>query len=170
LEPVFFIHENEGNRRMTIEPKPWKRPPAKGGRADEKMGLELDTWTLFDTGLELPPNNLPVPADIRGPATSEPSDPRRQLPIVVRRENEHLYRLMVASMLWASVEWSGSRGAWCVEDSRNRCLAHVEGILGDRGSLNAAIRLAKEMIRDGRMPTPEEVKRQMEEGRQHIQG
>jgi hypothetical protein len=168
LEPVFSLMPAKETGRMTIEPRPWKRPPARSERADEKTGLELDTWTLSDMELELPPNNLPVPADVKVPATSEASDPRRQLPIVVRRENEHLYRLTVASMLWASVEWSGSRGAWCVEDSRNRCLAHVEGILGDRGSLNAAIRLAKEMIRDGRMPTPEEVKRQLEEGHQHV--
>jgi hypothetical protein len=67
-----------------------------------------------------------------------------------------IYRLTVAGQLWASVEWSASRRRWCVEDGVDQCLAHVEHIHGGDVDAARAVRLAKAMIRDGRMPTPEE--------------
>jgi hypothetical protein len=102
-----------------------------------------------DDGFVLvPPLPPPLPTDSR--------DPRRHGVVEVRRETVSLYRLTIAGKLWASVEWSQRRRRWCIEDGVNRCLAHVEHIHGEDPDPQAAIRLAKKMIRDGRMPTPEE--------------
>jgi hypothetical protein len=43
------------------------------------------------------------------------------------------------------------------------CLLHVEHIHGQDPDPQAAIRLAKKMIRDGRMPTPEEALSRLQE-------
>jgi hypothetical protein len=67
-----------------------------------------------------------------------------------------IYRLTIGGELWAAVEWSPSRQRWCVEDAAGRCLAHVEHIHAEDVDRETAIRLAKRMIRDGRIPTPEE--------------
>lgn len=67
-----------------------------------------------------------------------------------------IYRLTVAGQLWASVGWSPARRRWCIEDGVGCCLAHVEHIHGEDPDAETAIRLAKKMIRDGRMPTPVE--------------
>jgi hypothetical protein len=87
-----------------------------------------------------------------------PPDPRRHGVIEVRYQSgpPAIYFLTVAGQLWASVEWSPRRCRWCIEDGVNRCLVHVEHIHGEDPDPQAAIRLAKKMIRDGRMPTPEE--------------
>jgi hypothetical protein len=79
------------------------------------------------------------------------------------------YALSIAGEHWAAVEWSASRQTWCVEDSSGHCLAHCEHIHGDHIDRPSAIALAKAMIRDGRMPTPEEAERQLQE-RQAFQG
>jgi hypothetical protein len=84
-----------------------------------------------------------------------PTDPRRHGVIEVRCRSG-IYRLTIAGQLWASVEWSPSRRRWCIEDGVGLCLAHVEHIHGEDPDPQAAIQLAKKMIRDGRMPTPEE--------------
>jgi hypothetical protein len=89
---------------------------------------------------------------------TDPRDPRRYGVVEVRYRSgpPAIYRLTIAGQLWASVEWSLRRRRWCIEDGINRCLAHVEHIHGEDPDPQAAIRLAKKMIRDGRMPTPEE--------------
>jgi hypothetical protein len=83
-------------------------------------------------------------------------DIRRFGDISTVRENDTVYRLIINRVLWASVEWSSGRGAWCIEDGIGRCLAHVDHIHGEEKDAQVAIRLARKMIRDGRMPTPEE--------------
>ena len=50
-------------------------------------------------------------------------DPRRERSINVRQERVGLYRLEIDSQLWASVEWSPRNSRWCIEDSRDMCLA-----------------------------------------------
>jgi hypothetical protein len=51
-----------------------------------------------------------------------------------------------------------------VHPGRGRpCLAHCDHIVGTNIDQRAAIALAKAMIRDGRMPTPEEAERQLRE-------
>jgi hypothetical protein len=99
-----------------------------------------------------------------------PLDPCRFGVIEVRFEGgpPAIYRLTVAGQLWSSVEWSPTRRRWCIEDGVNQCLAHVEHIHGEDPDPQAAIRLAKRMIRDGRMPTPEEARaalRRKDEGK-----
>jgi len=91
-------------------------------------------------------------------APSPPTDRRRHGVIEVRFRSgpPAIYRLTVAGQLWASVEWSPRRRRWCIEDGVGRCLMHVEHIHGEDPDAETAIRLAKKMIRDGRMPTPEE--------------
>ena len=61
---------------------------------------------------------------------------------------------------------SPKRRAWCVQDAAGECLSHVAHIVGQDRDPQAAIRLAKRMIVDGRMPTPEEAKAQLE--REHL--
>ncbi len=74
-----------------------------------------------------------------------------------------IYELTIGGQLWGAVEWSGKRQAWCVEDASGHCLAHCEHIHGQDIDRPTALALAKAMIRDGRMPTPEEAERQLQE-------
>jgi hypothetical protein len=143
--------------------KPWKKPapqPVEALTAEAPASEPMD--------LELPPaGNLTVPHQFEGrelEAPQAPRDPRRALPIVVEGEiPKFIYRLYILGELWASVEWSESRGRWCVEDACSQCLAHIEGICGAAPNATMAILLAKQMIRDGRMPTPEVVRARMGE-------
>jgi hypothetical protein len=92
--------------------------------------------------------------------TRHDGDPRRHGVIEVTYDSgaHAVYRLTVVGELWSSVEWSPSRKRWCIEDGVGQCLAHVEHIHGEDVDAQRAIRLAKAMIRDGRMPTPEEAR------------
>jgi hypothetical protein len=95
---------------------------------------------------------------------STDNDPRRHRVIEVRfRGSPSTYRLTIDGQLWSEVEWSASRRAWCVQDAAGHCLSHVEHIHAEDVDAEAAVRLAKRMIRDGRMPTPEEAARQLRE-------
>jgi len=76
--------------------------------------------------------------------------------VEVRRLNAETYHLTIGGELWSEVEWSSTRQAWCVQDAAGRCLTHVEHIVGQDRDVQTAIRLAKRMILDGRMPTPQE--------------
>lgn len=82
--------------------------------------------------------------------------------IEVRRINAETYHLTINRQLWSEVEWSRSRRAWCIQDAAGRCLTHVEHIVGQNVDVQTAIRLAKKMIVDGSMPTPEEALAQLE--------
>jgi len=86
------------------------------------------------------------------------NDPRRWHVIEVdyRPGPPSLYRLTVDGQLWSEVEWSASRRAWCIQDAAGHCLTHVEHIHAQDVDAQSAVRLAKKMIRDGRMPTPEQ--------------
>jgi hypothetical protein len=91
------------------------------------------------------------------------TDRRRYGVIEVRRINAETYHLTIGGRMWSEVEWSRSRRAWCVQDAAGHCLMHVEHIVGQDRDPQAAIRLAKRMIVDGRMPAPEEALRQLKE-------
>jgi hypothetical protein len=92
------------------------------------------------------------------------NDPRRYRVIEVRFQGgPPTYRLTIDGQLWSEVEWSASRRAWCIQDAAGHCLTHVEHIHAQDVDAEAAIRLAKRMIRDGRMPTPEDAEQQLEE-------
>jgi hypothetical protein len=71
--------------------------------------------------------------------------------------------LTINRKLWACVEWSPSRRTWCVQDASGRCLAHCDAIHGEHIDAYTAVQLAKAMIRDGRMPTPEDAAQQLHE-------
>ena len=90
-------------------------------------------------------------------------DPRRHRVIEVRRHGAACYHLTIDGQLWSEVEWSASRRAWCVQDAAGHCLTHVEHIHAQDSDAETAIRVAKRMIRDGRMPTPEEAAQQLHE-------
>jgi hypothetical protein len=94
------------------------------------------------------------------------TDKRRYGVIEVWRRGTEAYHLMIDGELWAEVEWSALRGAWCVQDAAGHCLTHVEHIVGQDRDPAAAIRLAKRMIVDGRMPTPEQAAQQLEQERE----
>jgi polyhydroxyalkanoate synthesis regulator phasin len=85
-------------------------------------------------------------------------DPRRQSPIVIK------WRGMIGELIldgesWGAIEWSEQKQAWCIEDAEGQCLRHKDHIRGQAAAKDAAIELAQEMIRDGRMPSPEEARR-----------
>jgi hypothetical protein len=100
--------------------------------------------------------------------TSTAIDPRRHGVIEVRFQPgpPAIYQLTIDDQLWASVEWSPRRRRWCIEDGVGRCLAHVEHIHGEDVDAANAVRLAKAMIQDGRMPTPEEANEALRRRRQ----
>jgi len=89
------------------------------------------------------------------------ADKRRYGVIEVRRINAETYWLEINGVMWAEVEWSPSRQAWCVQDAAGHCLTHVEHIVGQNRDPQAAIRLAKRMIVSGEMPSPEKAHRQL---------
>jgi hypothetical protein len=93
------------------------------------------------------------------------TDKRRYGVIEVRQVNARTYHLMINRQFWSEVEWSPSRRTWCIQDAEGRCLAHCDHIVGTNIDQRTAIALAKAMIRDGRMPTPEEAERKLR-GRQ----
>jgi hypothetical protein len=90
------------------------------------------------------------------------TDRRRYGVIECRRINAETYHLTIDGELWSEVEWSRPRQRWCIQDAAGHCLLHVEHIVGQDRDVQTAIRLAKRMIVDGRMPTPEEARRQLE--------
>jgi hypothetical protein len=74
-----------------------------------------------------------------------------------------IYTLSIAGQVWAQVEWSPTRKAWCVQDASGRCLAHCDAIHGQDVDAQTAVALARRMIVDGHMPTPEEANRTLYE-------
>jgi hypothetical protein len=96
------------------------------------------------------------------------TDRKRYGVIEVRRLNADTYRLTINGELWSEVEWSASRQRWCIQDAAGQCLIHVEHIVGQDRDVQTAIRLAKRMIVDGRMPTPEEARQQLTQERKRL--
>jgi hypothetical protein len=84
------------------------------------------------------------------------TDKRRYGVIEVRRINAETYWPEINGQMWSEVEWSRERQMWCIQDAAGHCLTHVEHIIGQDRDPQTAIRLAKRMIVDGRMPTSEE--------------
>ena len=89
------------------------------------------------------------------------NDNRRYGVIEVHRCGD-CYHLTIDGELWSEVEWSAPRQAWCIQDAAGQCLSHVEHIVGQDRDVETAIRLAKRMIIDGRMPAPEEALQQLQ--------
>lgn len=93
-----------------------------------------------------------------------PIDGRRHGVIETRfhaRGKVALYVLSISGKTWAQVEWSPSRQAWCVQDASGRCLAHCDAIHGQDIDAQTAVMLARRMIIDGRMPSPEDAASQL---------
>jgi hypothetical protein len=104
-----------------------------------------------------PARNSLSPAD----QSTRDDDPRRLKPAEVKLYlGGKVGQLKIDGVLWAAVEWSEKRQAWCIEDAEGRCLEHASHIRGQEASKEAALALAQEMIRDGRMPTPEAAEQQ----------
>jgi hypothetical protein len=78
-----------------------------------------------------------------------------------------MYNLTINGELWSCVEWSPSRRAWCIQDASGRCLAHYDAIHGQDVDAQTALALARRMILDGRMPTPEDAHKQLNERLEH---
>ncbi|MFL5237178.1 MAG: hypothetical protein ACJ8EL_06165 [Rhizomicrobium sp.] len=85
-------------------------------------------------------------------------DPRRQRPITIRWDGL-TGTLFIDGESWGAVEWSDKRQAYCIEDAEGRCLSHHSHIHGKNKDKDGAVALAEAMIRDGRMPTPEEARK-----------
>jgi hypothetical protein len=91
-------------------------------------------------------------------------DRRRYGVIEVRRISVDCYRLTIDGQMWSEVEWSDKRQCWCVQDAAGHCLTHVEHIVGQDRDAAEAIKLAKRMIVDARMPSPEQARESLEQG------
>jgi hypothetical protein len=92
---------------------------------------------------------------------------RRRYGVIETRYEQHgklaMYNLTINGKLWACVEWSASRQGWCIQDASGRCLSHCDAVHGQDVDAATAVKLAKAMIRDGRMPTPEDAQQQLQE-------
>jgi hypothetical protein len=84
-------------------------------------------------------------------------DPRRHRPIIIHWDGL-TGRLLLGDEIWGAVEWSEKRQAWCIEDAEGRCLSHHSHVHGEDKDKAGAVALAEAMIRDGRMPTPEDAR------------
>jgi hypothetical protein len=93
--------------------------------------------------------------------TPHSTDKRRWGVIEVCRINARTFHLTINRQLWSEVEWSPSRRTWCIQDACGHCLVHCDHIVGTNIDQRAAVALAKAMIRDGRMPTPEDAEQQL---------
>ena len=91
------------------------------------------------------------------------NDPRRQKLVTIEWAYDKVGRLIIDGELWAAVEWSEKRQAWCIEDAEGRCLRHQAHIRGQAAAKDAAIALAEAMIRDGRMPSPQDAHKQLQD-------
>ena len=91
----------------------------------------------------------------------------RRYGVIETRFRQHgevaCYWLTIDGEVWSCVECSPSRRRWCIQDASGRCLAHCDAIHGQDVDAATAVRLARRMIVDGRMPTPEEAQQQLEE-------
>ena len=87
------------------------------------------------------------------------NDPRRQKPVTIEWWHDKVGRLLIDGVLWGGVEWSEKRGAWCIEDAEGRYLSHRSHVGGEDEDKAGAIALAEAMIRDGRMPSPEDARK-----------
>jgi hypothetical protein len=83
------------------------------------------------------------------------TDTRRYGVIETVTVNSSTYWLMIDDVMWAEVEWSPKRRAWCIQDAAGHCLAHVEHIHDQNPDVTKALRLARRMIVSGEMPSPE---------------
>lgn len=95
---------------------------------------------------------------------SDTDDPRRQQPVKVRwMEPGKIAHLVINGALWSEVEWSEKRNAWCIQDAEGRCLSHHSHIHAEDKDKAGALELAQAMIRDGRIPCPEDARRARDE-------
>jgi hypothetical protein len=90
-------------------------------------------------------------------------DTRRYGIIEVRCVRRNIYHRTINGQLWSEVEWSPSRQTWCIQDACGHCLAHCDHIHAQNIDQRTAVDLAKAMIRDGRMATPEEAERRLQQ-------
>ena len=92
---------------------------------------------------------------------------RRRFGVIETRYRQHgkiaMYDLTINGRLWACVEWSASRRGWYIQDASGRCLSHCDAVHGQDVNSATAVKLAKAMIRDGRMPNPEDAQQQLDE-------
>jgi len=88
------------------------------------------------------------------------SSDRRRYGVIETEFRTHeqvaVYTLSIGGQTWAQVEWSPSRRRWCIQDGSGQCLAHCDAIHGQDVDAQTAVALAKRMIIDGTMPTPED--------------
>lgn len=99
-------------------------------------------------------------------------DPRRSMDIEVQFGVTRSL-LYINGTLWAEVDWhkeSTTEGKYCIQDCLGYCLNHVEhvvkeiplgGVIDSKNvsdGMRKAIEVAKQMIRDGSMRSPEEAR------------
>jgi hypothetical protein len=86
----------------------------------------------------------------------------REKPLAVRWDSDNTGQITIDGELWAAVEWSEKHQRWCIEDAAGKCLHHTCCTVGRETSKEAALILAEQMIRDGRMPDPQTARSNLE--------
>src|SRR5882672_2138783 len=91
-------------------------------------------------------------------------DARRRGEIKVEGSDDR-YCLYIEGVLWAELDYEYHKKVWCIQDCMGHCLEHTDHVHAEvpggencDHSAQIAIKKAKEMIRDGSMPTPEQAK------------
>jgi hypothetical protein len=98
-------------------------------------------------------------------ATEVKGDPRRRGEIIVSGSiHDTTITLFIDGEMWAEIDYAPHKKMWCIQDCCGECLTHIEHMHaevpneGSRRDATKAIEKAKEMIRDGSMPSPEEAR------------
>jgi hypothetical protein len=97
------------------------------------------------------------------------SDPRQQQLQITWSRDKLIGRIEIGGALWCAVEWSEKQQAWCIEDAEGRCLTHRAHQHSKAAAKDEAVALAFAMIRDGRMPSPEEARQARKDRRERRQ-
>jgi hypothetical protein len=93
---------------------------------------------------------------------SEAVQRKSPLKLTWSKDGARIGRITIYGTFWGAVEWSEKRQVWCIEDAEGKCLQHAESIHGQAPTKDEAVLLAREMILDGRMPSPEQAKAEYE--------
>jgi hypothetical protein len=81
-------------------------------------------------------------------------DPRRWR--VIRTDYRRgAYTLTIDGRTWATVGWDGRRRAWVVRDAKGYPPPHLDLSQSENVDRETAVRLARQLIRNGSLPIPE---------------
>jgi hypothetical protein len=80
---------------------------------------------------------------------------RRRLRVIRTDYRRGRYILTIDGRTWATVGWDSRRRAWVVRDPKGYPPPHLVLSQSESVDSETAVRLARRLIRDGSLPTPE---------------